>query len=77
VHSALLLERLASQQRIEVSEAEIDERIGEMLRAASRERERLAGLYRSAEARREVGGRLAQEKALAWVTSRAVVKEAL
>jgi len=77
VRSALLLERLASQQRIEVSEAEIDERIGEMLRAASRERERLAGLYRSPEARREVGGRLAQEKALAWVTSRAVVKEAL
>ncbi len=54
VHAALLLERIAAQERLETGDAEIDERIAQILRAAPRERDRLADLYRSAEARREV-----------------------
>jgi trigger factor len=75
VHAALLLERLAAQQRLEVSDAEIGERIAQVLRAAPRERERLTELYRSPAARREIGERIAQEKALEWLAGRAVVTQ--
>lgn len=73
VHAALLLERLAAQQRLEASDAEIDEHIAQALRAAPRERERVAEIYRGAAARREIGERIAQEKALEWLSSRALV----
>jgi trigger factor len=73
VHSALLLERLASQLHLEVDAKEIDERIARLLRAAPRERERLAEFYRAPEARREIGERLAQEKALEWVGRHAII----
>jgi trigger factor len=73
VRSALVLERIALEQNLEVTDAEIDERIAQALRAAPRERERLADLYRSAEARREVRDRIAQEKALEWVVTHAKV----
>jgi len=73
VHSALLLERIALQERISASDAEIDERIAQVLRAAPRERERLADLYRHPEARREIAERLAQEKALTWLVEHATV----
>jgi trigger factor len=73
VHAALLLERLAVQQRMEVSDAEIDQHIAQALRDAPRERERVAEIYRGAAARREIGERIAQEKALGWLASRAVV----
>ncbi len=76
VHSALLLERLAAQQRLEVTADEIDERIGQAVRSAPRERERLAELYRAPEARREVGERIAQEKALDWLVGQATVTPA-
>jgi trigger factor len=75
VHTALLLERLASQQGIAVSDEEIDDRIAAAVHAAPRERERLAALYRAPEARREVSERLAQEKALEWLVGNAVVRE--
>ena len=71
VHAALLLERIATQERVEVSDTEIDERITQIVRAAPRERERLADLYRSAEARREVREHIAEEKALEWVVEHA------
>jgi len=74
VHSGLLLERLAAQQRIEVSDTEVDERIAAVVHAAPRERERLADLYRAPEARREVHERLAQEKALEWLAAQASVR---
>ncbi|MCC6766841.1 MAG: trigger factor [Deltaproteobacteria bacterium] len=74
VHSALVLERIASQEGLAATEAEIDERIAEMVSSAPRERERLADLYRHPEARREVAERLAQEKALSWVVERANVR---
>lgn len=76
VHSALVLERLAVQEHLEVSAAEIDERIGQALRTAPRERDRLADFYRAPEARREIGERIAQEKALDWLVGRAVVTPA-
>jgi trigger factor len=75
VHAALLLERLAEQERIEVTSAETDARIAEIVRAAPRERDRLADLYRSPEARREITERLTQEKALDWLVAHAVVRE--
>jgi trigger factor len=75
VHTALLLERLASQQGITVTDEEIDDRIAAAVHAAPRERERLAALYRAPEARREVSERLAQEKALEWLVGNAVVRE--
>jgi trigger factor len=71
VHSALVLERIALQENLAASEAEVDERVAEVLRATPRERERLADLYRHPEARREIAERLAQEKALTWLVERA------
>jgi trigger factor len=76
VHSGLLLERLAAQEGIEVSEADVEARIAEVLRAAPRDRERLAEIYRAPEARRELRDRLAQEKALEWLAGRVTIREA-
>ncbi len=73
VHSGLVLERLATQERLEITDAEIDERIADALRTAPRERERLAEIYRSPEARREVRDRIAQTKALDWLAAHARV----
>lgn len=74
VHSALALERIALQEGLQASEAEIDERITQIVQSAPRDRDRLAELYRHPEARREVAERLAQEKALAWVVQHAKVR---
>jgi trigger factor len=74
VHSSLLLERFAMQQHLEVSDTEIDERIAGVLRSAARERDRLAEIYRTPEARRDVRERIAQEKALDWLAAQAKVK---
>lgn len=74
VHSALALERIALQESLHASEAEIDERITQIVQSAPRDRDRLAELYRHPEARREVAERLAQEKALAWVVQHAKVR---
>lgn len=74
VHSALLLERIAFQENISADEAEIDERIADVLRSAPRERDRLAELYRHPEARREIAERLAQEKALTWLVEHATIR---
>ncbi len=73
VHSALILERVALQENIAAGEPEVDERIAELLRSAPRERDRLADLYRHPEARRELGERIAQEKALDWLVEHATV----
>ena len=73
VQSALVLERVAAQEHLEVTDAEIDERVAEALRGAARERERLAEIYRTPEARREVRERIAQEKALDWIAGHARV----
>ena len=74
VHSSLLLERFAMQQHLDVSDTEIDERIAGVLRSAARERDRLAEIYRTPEARRDVRERIAQEKALDWLAAQAKVK---
>jgi trigger factor len=74
VHSALVLERIAQQENISASEAEIDERIADVVRSAPRERDRLADLYRHPEARREIAERLAQEKALTWLVEHASIR---
>lgn len=74
VHSSLVLERFASQQHLEVTDKEIDERIANVLRGAARERDRLAEIYRTPEARRDVRERIAQEKALDWLAAQAKVK---
>ncbi len=74
VHSSLVLERVASQQRLEVGDEEISERIGTILRGAARERDRLAEIYRTPEARGDVRERLAQEKALDWLVAQAKVR---
>ena len=73
VQSALVLERVAAQEHLEVTDAEIDERVAQALRGAARERERLAEIYRTPEARREVRERIAQEKALDWIAGHARV----
>ena len=75
VHSGLLLERVAAQENLAVADGDIDARIETMVNAAPRERERLADLYRSPEARREVRDRLAQEQALEWLMGRVNVRE--
>jgi trigger factor len=75
VHSGLLLERLAAQQGLQVDDAEIDARVAQIVRAAPRERERLAEIYRAPEARGEIAERVAQEKALDWIARHAVVTE--
>jgi trigger factor len=75
VHSGLLLERLAVQEQLAVGDAEVEARIDAMVHAAPRERERLADLYRSPEARREIRDRLAQEQALEWLVGKAIVRE--
>ena len=74
VHSALVLERIALQENISTGEAEIDERIADLVRSAPRERDRLADLYRHPEARREIAERLAQEKALTWLVEHATIR---
>lgn len=74
VHSALVLERIALQEQIAATEAEVDERIADVIRSAPRERERLADLYRHPEARQEIAERLAQEKALTWLAEHATIR---
>lgn len=74
VHSALVLERIAAQENLAAAEAEIDERVAEIVRGAPRERDRLAEIYRHPEARREIAERLAQEKALAWLVEHATIR---
>ena len=63
----------AMQQHLDVSDTEIDERIAGVLRSAARERDRLAEIYRTPEARRDVRERIAQEKALDWIAGHARV----
>ena len=74
VHAALLLERVAHLEHLEVTDQEIDERIAQIVRAAPRERERLADLYRSHEARHEVRDHIAEQKALEWLVARARIE---
>jgi trigger factor len=74
VHSALVLERIAQQEGLAATDGEIEARIADVLRAAPRERDRLADLYRHPEARREIAERIAQEKALAWLVEHATIR---
>jgi trigger factor len=70
-HQALVLDALADQEKVEVSDEELGERIARMVTQAGRERERVAQHYRSEENREALRRALRRDKALELIASRA------
>lgn len=64
VKIALLLEAIARQEGITISEAEVDERIATLAADAGSAAERLQAYYRDADARRELRNRMLQARAV-------------
>jgi trigger factor len=64
VKIALLLESIARQEGITISEADVDERIATLAAAAGAGAERLRAYYQDADARRELRNRLLQARAV-------------
>jgi trigger factor len=64
VKIALLLEAIARQEGISVSEAEVDDRIAALAAEAGSAAERLRALYQDPDARRELHTRMLQARAI-------------
>lgn len=74
VKAALLLEAIAQQEQITVSEDELETRIGELAAAAGSAAERIRALYTDERVRRQLRVRMLQSRALDVVLARASVK---
>jgi trigger factor len=74
VKGALILEAIASQEHLSVSDDEIDEQIDRLADRAGSARERLRALYREPAARLSLRTRILQERALDLVLQRARVR---
>jgi trigger factor len=73
VQAALLLEAIARQEHLEVSDPDLEAHIGELATQAGSAGERVRALYRDADARAALQARLLQQRALDWVVSRAAI----
>jgi len=74
VKIALLLEAIARQEGLSVSEQDVDERVAELAGAAGSAAERVRALYEREEARRQLRTRLLQSRAIDLIVGRARVK---
>jgi trigger factor len=70
-HSALILDALAAQEKIEVSDEELAERIAAIVAQSGRDRERAAGFYNKEENRAALRASMRREKTLDLLLERA------
>jgi trigger factor len=75
VKAGLLLEAIARQEGIEISEAELDERIGAIAAQANQAAERVRAVYGTAEARRHLRARMLQSKAIDAVARQVKIRD--
>ena len=75
VAADLLLDRLATDEGIEIGEEELAERIGNMLKGAGASRDRLREHYDHGHARDGLRAQMRKERTLERLVSRADVKE--
>lgn len=73
--AGLLIERIAAQEKIKVSDEELGRRIEEMARSARENAALVRDYYRRAEAREELRSRMLFERTLEFLLERAQVKE--
>lgn len=74
VKVALLLEALARQERLSVTEEEVDGRIDALVAAAGSAAERVRALYQSEDARRQLRTQLLHARAVDVLTTRACIR---
>ena len=74
VKASLLLEAIARQERLAVSEDEVDAEIDHLAQRAGNARERIRALYQEGAARGRLQAQLLQERALDRVVAQARVK---
>jgi trigger factor len=74
VKVALILEAIARQENVQVTDADIEERVAALAAASGTAAERVHALYQNADARHELGVRLLQTRALDLVVSRARIR---
>jgi trigger factor len=70
-HTALVLDAIAEQEKVEVNDEEVGDRIATMVTQAGRERDRVAQFYRSEENREALKRSMRRDKSLEVVMSRA------
>jgi trigger factor len=70
-HTALVLDAIAEQEKVEVNDEEVGDRIAKMVTQAGRERDRVAQFYRSEENREALKRSMRRDKALEAIMSRA------
>jgi trigger factor len=74
-HSALIIDALANQEKVEVSDEEVAERIATIVTQASRERERAASFYAKEENRAAMRTTIRREKTLNLLLDRAQTED--
>lgn len=75
VRAALVLETLAEREKLEVSDADLEQRVEAMAAQAGDHAERLRAAYRKDEIRDELRSRLVRESALEWLVARAAIED--
>jgi trigger factor len=75
VRAALALETLADREKLEISDADVEERIEAMAGQAGEHADRLRAAYRKEEVRDELRSRLVRERALEWLVARAAIED--
>jgi trigger factor len=74
-HTALILDTLADQEKVEVSDEEVGERVAAIVTQAGRDRERVANFYQKDENRATMRQAMRREKALNLLLDRAQKEE--
>jgi trigger factor len=74
VKVALILEAIARQENVQVTDADVEERVAALAAASGTAAERVRALYQDADARHQLGVRLLQSRALDLVVARARVR---
>ena len=72
--SGLVLDAICEQEKIEVSDDEVAERIAQIVTSSGRSRDRVAEYYRREEARAALRGSMLREKTLGLLFSRAQIE---
>jgi trigger factor len=75
VKIALLLEAIARQEAIAVSDEEVEARVSAMVRAAGAAAERVRALYQQPDARRQLRGQMLQSRTIDLLISRARIRD--
>lgn len=75
VKAGLLLESIARQEGIDVSESDVEERIGAIATQANQAAERVRALYATPEARRHLRARMLQSRAVEAIVRRVKIRD--